>query len=120
MHRDDIERLLASETMIEPSPGFAASVMEAVRSEAAAPEPLAFPWRRVLPGLVLVALVLMAGLGMLVGALVTAPASGPTPEWATPGWLSARHLWLAAGLLGALLIPWVVGLLSRSSAETTL
>ena len=120
MRRDDIERLLASETMIEPSPGFAASVMEAVRSEAAVPAPLAFPWRRVLPGLVLVGLALLAGLGILVSALVTAPASGPAPDWAAPRWLSARLLWLAAGLLGSLLIPWLVGRLSQSSTDTAL
>ena len=38
---------------VEPSPGFVASVMEAVRAEAtAAPPPITFSWRRALPGMV--------------------------------------------------------------------
>jgi hypothetical protein len=39
------------EEEIMPSSGFVASVMDAVRQEAAAPQPIAFPWRRALPGL---------------------------------------------------------------------
>jgi hypothetical protein len=48
--QDDIERILADEEGISPSPNFLASVMAAVEREATAPKPLAFPWIRALPG----------------------------------------------------------------------
>jgi hypothetical protein len=59
MNRDDLDRILAQEKEILPSSGFAASVMEAVRGEAAAPPPLPFPWKRALPGVVVSCLVLL-------------------------------------------------------------
>lgn len=46
MNRDDIDKLLANEETFTPSPGFLASVMQAVEREAAMPAPLAFPWKR--------------------------------------------------------------------------
>ena len=60
---DEIDRLLATHFAangdITPSSGFAHSVMDAVRSETTAPQPIPFPWRRVLPGLVAVAVALI-------------------------------------------------------------
>jgi hypothetical protein len=50
----EIGRILASEEELMPSSGFAASVMERVRQEAALPAPLPFPWKRAIPLLVLV------------------------------------------------------------------
>ncbi len=52
---DAIDRLLAAQANVPgeqlvPSSGFVLSVMEAVHAEASEPPPLAFPWRRVLPG----------------------------------------------------------------------
>jgi hypothetical protein len=62
---DEINRILSDEDEILPSSGFAVSVMDAVRREAAAPPPIPFPWKRALPGLVVgglaVVLVLVAG-----------------------------------------------------------
>jgi hypothetical protein len=52
---DAIDRILASDDPLVPSSGFVASVMERVRDEAAAPPPIPFPWKRALPGIVLVA-----------------------------------------------------------------
>jgi hypothetical protein len=52
MQYDEIDRILSEEQAILPSSEFAASVMAAVLREASASAPLAFPWRRVLPGLV--------------------------------------------------------------------
>lgn len=49
MH-DDLDRILAGEDKIVPSPRFVESVMEAVEQEAAARRPLEFPWFRALPG----------------------------------------------------------------------
>jgi len=121
MHRDDIERLLTSEELIEPSPGFAASVMSAVRREAAEVAPIAFPWRRVLPGLVLVAAGLVTGFALLIGAFVGTPASEPSATtWTAPVWLSAGRLWMLAGLAGSLLVSWLVVRLSRGASDTVL
>jgi len=50
-----IDRILASEPELVPSSGFLAGVMERVREEAAVPTPLAFPWKRVLPGVAVTA-----------------------------------------------------------------
>ena len=44
-----LDRILTAEEELVPSSGFVASVMERVREEAAAPEPIPFPWKRVVP-----------------------------------------------------------------------
>jgi hypothetical protein len=49
-----INRILATEETLIPSSGFLASVMERVQEEAAAPPPIPFPWKRAIPGMVLV------------------------------------------------------------------
>jgi hypothetical protein len=51
MKPDELDRVLSREAEIIPSSGFIRSVMAAVRSEAAAPPPIPFPWKRALPGL---------------------------------------------------------------------
>ncbi len=65
IRHEEIDRILSCEDEILPSSGFAASVMDAVRREAAAPPPIPFPWKRALPGLVVaglaLAMVLIAG-----------------------------------------------------------
>jgi hypothetical protein len=55
----EMDRILSRQDEILPSSGFVASVMEAVRREAAAPAPIPFPWNRALPVLVLAALALV-------------------------------------------------------------
>lgn len=50
MSPDDIDRILASEIGIAPSPVFTASVMRAIERETRTLPPLAFPWRQALPG----------------------------------------------------------------------
>lgn len=66
----EIDRVLSREDEILPSSGFTISVMDAVRSEATAPLPIPFPWKRVLPGL----LVVCAALALILGAVVKAIA----------------------------------------------
>jgi hypothetical protein len=51
MKPDELDCVLSREAEINPSSGFVRSVMAAVRSEAAAPPPIPFPWKRALPGL---------------------------------------------------------------------
>jgi len=63
----ETDRILSREEEILPSSGFAASVMDAVRREAAAPPPIPFPWKRALPGLVVGGFVLVL---VFVGAVV--------------------------------------------------
>jgi hypothetical protein len=50
-----IDKILAEEEELMPSSGFLASVMERIEDEAAAPPPIPFPWKRAIPGMVLVA-----------------------------------------------------------------
>jgi hypothetical protein len=49
MTPDDLDRILSSEDLLEPSSDFAMDVMDAVRQQAAEPSPLQFPgfdlWR---------------------------------------------------------------------------
>src|SRR5258708_21355177 len=75
----EINSILTRGDEILPSPGFAVSVMEAVRREAAAPPPIPFPWKRALPGLVVAGLALAL---ILVGGLVAIAQFGKatTPQ----------------------------------------
>jgi len=51
---NEIDRILAAEDALVPSSGFLASVMERVREEAVAPAPIPFPWKRALPGAIVI------------------------------------------------------------------
>ena len=50
-----VDRILSSEEPLIPSSGFVASVMEQINEEAHVPPPIAFPWRRAIPGIALAA-----------------------------------------------------------------
>jgi hypothetical protein len=60
MEQDELDRVLSKGEDIVPSSGFVATVMGAVRSEAAAPPLIPFPWRRALTGLAACTLALVA------------------------------------------------------------
>lgn len=104
---DELDRMLATRDEIVPSSGFVASVMDAVRSEAAASEPtpfppLAFPWLRALP--ILAALVTVAG--MLIALLIEAmrmPAAATQEPLLPPAVIHALAQtnagWIAAAFL---------------------
>jgi hypothetical protein len=87
-HEEDaMNRILSRNDEIRPSSGFTASVMEAVRREAAAPPPIPFPWKRALPGVVVAALVLawiliawIAVLSRLIGASTPPKLSISSPS----------------------------------------
>ncbi len=84
----DIDHILSGEPTIEPSNGFTLEVMRAVTAAQAAPPPLAFPWLRLVIGVVACALI--GGMG----ALDTRP-----PDVAT--WLPVwEQLAVAASPLG--------------------
>jgi hypothetical protein len=103
MQYDELDRILAEETAILPSPEFTASVMAAVRREPSAPVPIAFPWRRALPGLVVSGLALT---GLLQQIFVQPGITGArfNPAWLpelVPVLETARHLgvhWIAFAL----------------------
>lgn len=59
MDREELDRILAEEDGLIPSSGFLGSVMERVETEAAAPAPIPFPWKRALPGFVVAVAVLV-------------------------------------------------------------
>ena len=92
MPDNELDRILSGEPEIQASPMFAAKVMRAVEREAAALPPIAFPWKRAVPGL---ALALLAVVYVLLRS-APAPASTEIPV----AWVdSARQLglgWLAA------------------------
>lgn len=97
---DDLDGILSSEQMIDPTSGFTGRVMEAIRREVEAPPALTFPWLR-------------AGIGggamlfLLVGVIVALPY---LPQAA---WLSAAASALEVGgrILNELGAPVIFALL---------
>lgn len=112
-HAENLDRILAGEEEIAPSSGFVSAVMERVREEAAAPAPIPFPWKRVVPGAVL-------ALGGVVWIGVQLARQGLThmPDMVSPVQLLA-HVpqqmtgtledagWVAAAL-GVSLLSWLL------------
>jgi hypothetical protein len=77
MREEELHRILSEEQKIVPSSGFVVSVMDAVRREAAAPPPIAFPWKRAMPGLFSAALAL--AWVVVVGVKLFSGGSAPEP-----------------------------------------
>jgi hypothetical protein len=106
MEEAELDRILSNKDEIVPSSGFTASVMEAVRREAAEPPPIAFPWKRALPGLVLAGLMILAvivgGVAIFVqasrGSLVTGLSASPAPLMLT-GSQGGPVMWTGLALL---------------------
>ena len=105
MEHDEIDRILSREDEILPSSGFAVSVMDAVRREAAAPAPIPFPWKRALPGLVVAGsallLVLVAGI-----VAITRLSAASTAAQIPMSWLSQFPPALQRGLGSA--VNWIL------------
>ena len=59
---EENDDVLFREGEIVPSSGFAESVMDAVRRDAAGPSPIPFPWNRALPGAAAAGLAIFLGL----------------------------------------------------------
>jgi hypothetical protein len=96
---DEFDRIVSEEQTIVPSSGFTASVMAAVLLESSAAAPLAFPWRRVLPGLI--------GSGVALAVLVQQIFVQPGMSAARfyPAWLPAfAHIMDAGKRFG---VHWV-------------
>jgi hypothetical protein len=103
MNKDELNRLLSDDEII-PTAGFTASVMDAVRREAAMPPPISFPWKRALPGLAVAALTLFLVLFVPGTGIVRGPAT-TSSAWTTalgPSLEALVHvggLWAIAALL---------------------
>jgi len=77
MNHDELDRILSKQDDIQPSSGFAVSVMEAVREEATAPPPIPFPWKRALP-ILLFAVLALAAVAVAGVAAITQIGRGAT------------------------------------------
>jgi hypothetical protein len=111
-----IDEILGTEAELVPSSGFLASVMERVREEAAAPPPIPFPWKRALPGFVVVGGVF--GWAAVEFARRMGPATGdfklpPVQVLAS----AARPLEQAGWVVAALAVSFASWLLSRRLAR---
>src|SRR5262249_62238214 len=83
MTPDDLDRILSSEDLLEPSSDFVMDVMAAVRRQAAEPAPVRFPWSRFIAGLAAALVTAAAGTMLL---RLSAPAlAAMTPPVAAPG-----------------------------------
>jgi hypothetical protein len=114
MTNERIDGILGAEPELVPSSGFAASVMERIRQEAAAPPPIPFPWRRAVPGFV------VAGGVLGWGAVEIVRFAGPAlvelrhaPAHLTANAAMARPLEQAVWVVAALAVPLVTWMLSR-------
>ena len=105
----EINSILSREDEILPSSGFAVSVMDAVRREAAAPPPIPFPWKRALPGLVVaglaLALILIGGVAAIALGKATTPqlsmSMPPVPPPIFHGGIESAAIWTVLALLVA-------------------
>jgi hypothetical protein len=68
MTTDELDRILYSEDWLEPSSGFAATAMDAVRADAAEP-PLRFPWVRFAAGTAACIVAAFAGASIPLGTM---------------------------------------------------
>ena len=109
---ESLDRILGSDEDIAPSSGFVSAVMERLREEAAAPEPIPFPWKRVLPGAIVVATGLLWCVVQLVQMGI---AEAKTSVWITwhPAELTTPRVESAAGVAVALAVSLLSWLLAR-------
>lgn len=104
-----IDSILSEKDETLPSSGFSASVMEAVRQEAAAPPPIAFPWKRALPGIavgVLTLLLVVAGCFGVWGGMEI-PAQPSVLDKIFAPVFNAGGLWAVAVLAVSLAALWL-------------
>jgi hypothetical protein len=114
MHQDQLDTILAREDEIIPSSGFLSRVMDKVQEEAAAPPPIPFPWKRAIPGFILVAAVFGWGAVETVRHATEAGAFAlPNLHLATS---ITEQIQQAGWVVGALAISAVSWLLSRRLA----
>jgi hypothetical protein len=110
----NLDWILGAEEELAPSSGFVSAVMERVREEAAAPKPIPFPWKRVLPG----AVVAICGVAWIGVEVVREGMKEGMPDLGVPGVLQLHippnmtgtledAAWVAAAL-GVSLLSWLL------------
>jgi len=104
MKEENLDRILAGDEEVVPSSGFAAAVMERVRDEAAAPQPIPFPWKRIAPAIVLIAGALV-WCGVELARLKVPAARIQLPPAVLPSIKDAG--WVATALAVSLLSWWL-------------
>jgi MFS superfamily sulfate permease-like transporter len=118
---DDLDRMLMEREEIVPSSGFVASVMDAVRQEAAAPAPIPFPWKWALPGFVVSVALAVGMIARWVYSGATArlavhPVATALPMETLSSSLPQVHMatstlvaleWSALAILGSLAAVWI-------------
>ncbi|MGB8128786.1 MAG: hypothetical protein WCG81_03255 [Candidatus Angelobacter sp.] len=115
--KNEFDRIMSEEEIL-PSSGFAASVMDAVRREAAAPPPIPFPWKRALPGAVFAAATLIVVLVICTMNLFDSSSMAQGQSASVSTWrllLQVHTQWVILGLAAALSlwkIPSLLGLRS--------
>jgi hypothetical protein len=74
MTPEELDRILSSEDLLEPSSDFTVDVMARIYLQAAEPSPLSFPWFRVVTGLAASCVMAAAGAVLLlrIGPALTA------------------------------------------------
>jgi len=89
-----------SAEQLRPSSGFALSVMDAIHEEATVPPPIPFPWKRFLPGAIVVLCALVA-LVIWAARHASAPATVGNFTLALPSLTSADSTlgWIALALV---------------------
>ncbi len=110
MKPENLDRILGGEEELAPSSGFVSSVMDRVRQEAAVPEPIPFPWKRAMPGMILVGMALVWCVVQLVRMGIAEaktpvliplhPAASMTPPVQSAGWVATA--------LGISLLSWLL------------
>ena len=105
----ELDQILSSDPIVQPTADFAARVMKQVREEATAPPPLEFPWRRFLPGAIASAALVLISVVMIFAnfdAAAMAASSDSTPMFDVAILSEPRALGGAA-LVGSLLLVWL-------------
>jgi hypothetical protein len=113
---DYFDKALLEEDDLRPSSGFTSSVMEAVRRQASAPPPIAFPWKRALPGFLVSAVIVIAFVTVFVLRLQRGVPLPAGPEW-TLQQLAAAMGVFAAGVVSVASVALGLRLSSRTSLK---
>ena len=103
---NELDRILTEEEIVSPSADFTARVMRQVRSEADAPAPIEFPWRRFLPGVLTGLSLVMATFTAMVWMQDRAPQSGrgPAVDAEVLAWLDSAQTALSTPAGGGVLL----------------
>lgn len=112
MTDERMREILENEDELVPSSGFAASVMERVRAEAAAPPPIPFPWKRAVPGFVVAAGVFGWAAVEFARSFGPGMAAMRLPPIHMAGW-PVRPIEQVGWLAGALVVSLVSWMVSR-------